>query len=151
LSLARNSLTRIEGLEPVAATLQQLWLSYNQISKLEGLKALPQLKVLYLANNLLRDVNETANLPPSLEELSLVGCPLFEAARGDKGENNPLQPGCAYRLEVLRRVQSLRKLDGVPVDAEEMEAARNKTPGTASAGMPSGLGETSKPAASIKK
>jgi dynein light chain 1 len=67
LSLARNNITRIEGLEPVAATLQQLWLSYNMVSKLEGLKALPQLKVLYLANNLIRDVKELENLPPSLE------------------------------------------------------------------------------------
>lgn len=38
LSLARNSLLRIEGLDAVGSTLDQLWLSYNQISKLAGLE-----------------------------------------------------------------------------------------------------------------
>ncbi len=175
LSLARNNITRIEGLEPVAATLQQLWLSYNMVSKLEGLKGLPQLKVLYLANNLIRDVKELENLPPSLEarpgthtrrtacvlyaraltlalfsvsvfqELSLVGTPLYEAARGEKGEVNVLAVGSLYRCEVLRRVPALKKLDGVPVDSDEVETARNRTPATASAGLGVGLGETTKP------
>ena len=67
LSLARNNISRIEGLEPVAGTLQQLWLSYNNISKLDGLPPLPQLRVLYLANNLIRELKEIEALPPSLE------------------------------------------------------------------------------------
>ena len=67
LSLARNNITRIEGLEPVAGTLQQLWLSYNNISKLDGLPPLPQLKVLYLANNLIRDLKDLEPVPTSVE------------------------------------------------------------------------------------
>jgi len=67
LSLARNNLSRIEGLEPVAGTLQQLWLSYNNIAKLDGLPPLPQLHVLYLNNNLVRDLKELETLPGSLE------------------------------------------------------------------------------------
>jgi Leucine-rich repeat (LRR) protein len=34
LSLGRNLIKRIEGLEGVAETLRELWLSYNQIEKL---------------------------------------------------------------------------------------------------------------------
>jgi Leucine-rich repeat (LRR) protein len=31
LSLARNNIKKISGLEEVAGTLRELWLSYNQI------------------------------------------------------------------------------------------------------------------------
>ena len=34
LSLGRNLIRKIEGLEPVAETLEQLWLSYNQLERL---------------------------------------------------------------------------------------------------------------------
>ena len=74
LSLARNNISRIEGLEPVAGTLQQLWLSYNNISKLDGLPALPQLRVLYLANNLIRDLKEIESLPQTLEARPACAC-----------------------------------------------------------------------------
>ena len=67
MSLARNNISRVEGLEPVAGTLQQLWLSYNNIGKLDGLPPLPQLRVLYLANNLIRDLKDIEGLPPSIE------------------------------------------------------------------------------------
>lgn len=36
LSLGRNSIKKIEGLDAVAGTLEELWLSYNQIEKLNG-------------------------------------------------------------------------------------------------------------------
>ena len=34
LSLGRNLIRKIEGLDPVAETLEQLWLSYNQLERL---------------------------------------------------------------------------------------------------------------------
>ena len=37
LSLARNNIKRIMALEDVGQTLEELWLSYNQIEKLDGL------------------------------------------------------------------------------------------------------------------
>ena len=37
LSLARNHIKRIMGLEDVGSSLEQLWLSYNMIEKLDGL------------------------------------------------------------------------------------------------------------------
>lgn len=51
LSLSRNQLKKIEKLEDVAGTLEQLWLSYNQISSLDGLQTCSKLQVLYMGNN----------------------------------------------------------------------------------------------------
>ena len=36
LSLGRNNISVLTGLEPISATLQELWVSYNQIEKLRG-------------------------------------------------------------------------------------------------------------------
>ena len=85
-----------------------------------------------------------------------MGCPVFEAAKGEKAEVNPLASGSAYRLEVLSRLPGLKKLDGGPVTPEEAEAARSRTPGgsatapstakgATAGGAGAGLGETSKP------
>jgi dynein light chain 1 len=54
LSLARNCLKKLERLEDVAGTLEELWASYNGISSLDGLQACTKLRVLYLSNNLVR-------------------------------------------------------------------------------------------------
>jgi dynein light chain 1 len=51
LSLSRNSIKKIESLEPVAETLEELWLSYNQIERVNGVECCKKLKVLYLSNN----------------------------------------------------------------------------------------------------
>ena len=56
----------------------------------------------------------------SLEELLLVGNPLFDQYKAD---SNPMQTLSPYRIEVIKRVKSLKKLDGVPIEPEEKEAA----------------------------
>ncbi len=45
LSLSRNLLKKIERLEDVAGTLEELWISYNMISSLDGLQACSKLQV----------------------------------------------------------------------------------------------------------
>ena len=40
LSLSRNNIRKIANLDDVAATLEQLWLSYNQIERLDNLAPL---------------------------------------------------------------------------------------------------------------
>lgn len=45
LSLSRNALKKIERLDDVAETLEELWLSYNKISSLDGLSGLKNLRV----------------------------------------------------------------------------------------------------------
>jgi dynein light chain 1 len=51
LSLGRNYIKKIEGLDAVADTLEELWVSYNQIERLNGVECCKKLKVLYASNN----------------------------------------------------------------------------------------------------
>jgi dynein light chain 1 len=51
LSLGRNNIKKIEGLDAVADTLEELWISYNQLEKLNGVECCKKLKVLYASNN----------------------------------------------------------------------------------------------------
>ena len=53
---------QIEKLEDVSSTLEELWLSYNQITSLDGLSGLSQLTTLYLSNNLIKAWNELDKL-----------------------------------------------------------------------------------------
>lgn len=50
LSLARNNIKKIAGLEEIAGTLKELWLSYNQIEKLEGLSMCMKLTTLFIGS-----------------------------------------------------------------------------------------------------
>lgn len=80
LSLGRNYIKQISGLEAVAETLEELWLSYNLIEKLKGLAGLKKLRVLYLSNNQVKDWQEFNRLQeiPTLENLLFIGNPLVE-------------------------------------------------------------------------
>jgi Leucine-rich repeat (LRR) protein len=62
LSLSRNALKKIERLEDVADTLEELWVSYNQIATLDGLAACANLQVLYISNNRIADWGELDKL-----------------------------------------------------------------------------------------
>ena len=95
LSLGRNCIKKIENLDGVAETLEQLWLSYNQIEKLVGVDKLTKLSVLYLSNNKVKDWAEIERLSalPHLEDLLLKGCPIHDEAK-DAGTT------AAYRVEV---------------------------------------------------
>jgi dynein light chain 1, axonemal len=75
LSLGRNALKRIEKLEDVADTLEELWLSYNQITSLEGLAALANLTTLYLGNNNVKSWAELDRLQalPHLRDITFIG------------------------------------------------------------------------------
>ncbi|XP_064403963.1 dynein axonemal light chain 1-like isoform X2 [Halichondria panicea] len=107
LSLGRNLIKNITGLEAVADTLQQLWISYNNIEKLKGITVLAKLKVLYMSNNNVKEWSEFQKLGElqNLEDLVFVGNPLEEKHSGD-GD---------WREQALKRVPKLKKLDGVPV------------------------------------
>ena len=104
----------------MADTLEELWISYNLIEKLTNVDKLTKLRVLYVSNNKVENYKELEKLTElsGLEELLLVGNPLWEAAE------KPEEIGCEYRIEVLKRVPQLVKLDGIPVDVDEREAAK---------------------------
>lgn len=107
LSLGRNSIKSLTGLEAVGDTLVELWISYNLIEKLKGINVLKKLKVLYMSNNSVKDWSEFGKLGdlPVLEELVFVGNPIEEkhSLEGD------------WRDRVPVKLLKLKKLDGVPV------------------------------------
>lgn len=109
LSLGRNNLKSLGGLEPLNETLQELWISYNSIEKLQPLEGFRKLKVFYMAHNLVRDWGEVNKLGGinTLEDMVLIGNPLQE--------NND---ETTYKREVTKRLKSLKKIDGEPIIRE---------------------------------
>ncbi|KAH3852008.1 dynein axonemal light chain 1-like isoform X2 [Dreissena polymorpha] len=108
LSLGRNNIKSLTGLEAVGDTLEELWISYNKIEKLKGINVLKKLKVLFMSNNEVKDLGEFSKLGdlPCLEELVFTGNPLEESLNNtEKG----------YKATVQEKLVKLKKLDGVPV------------------------------------
>ncbi|XP_043198006.1 dynein axonemal light chain 1-like [Amphibalanus amphitrite] len=107
LSLGRNCIKSFTGLEVVADTLEELWISYNNIERMKGINALRKLAVLYMSNNFVKDWSEFTKLNelPNLVDLVFVGNPLEEryAAEG------------TWREEAIKRLPSIKRLDGAPV------------------------------------
>ena len=62
LSLGRNKIKKIKGLEYVAGTLKYLWLSYNEITELAPLKPMLNLVQLYIGNNMISQIDQLGNL-----------------------------------------------------------------------------------------
>jgi Leucine-rich repeat (LRR) protein len=62
LSLGRNNIKKLEKLEDVASSLEQLWISYNQISSLDGIACLVNLHTLYMSNNAIKSFSELVHL-----------------------------------------------------------------------------------------
>merc|ERR1712113_606423 len=118
LSLGRNMIKKIAGLEEVGATLKQLWISYNQISILDGLNVCPKLTTLFISNNKIKDWGELAKLAanPELINLLLVGSPIYESFTSKK----------QARPKVLEQLPKITTLDGELLtgddDEEEGEA-----------------------------
>eukprot|EP00899_Mesostigma_viride_P029166 jgi/Mesvir1/9434/Mv14617-RA.1 len=122
LSLGRNLIKKVENLDGVAETLEELWMSYNQVEKLVNIDKLQKLKVLFLSNNKIDSWVEIEKLAAleELEELLLINNPLY-VKYADK--EDPQKICSTWRVEVLKRLPKLKKLDGVPVDVDEKEAA----------------------------
>lgn len=75
LSLGRNYIKAFTGLESLADTLEELWISYNFIEKMKGILGMRKLKVLYMSNNSVKEwaeVNKLAEME-SLQDLLFVG------------------------------------------------------------------------------
>jgi len=107
LSLGRNNIKGLAGLEQVADTLEQLWISYCPIEKLKGVSVLKNVKTLYMSNCKVKDWKEFDQLKDmtSLEELLFVGNPLQEKHMAD-GD---------WTEQVTSRLPKLKKLDGIPI------------------------------------
>ncbi|XP_012724086.1 dynein light chain 1, axonemal [Fundulus heteroclitus] len=113
LSLSRNNIKNLTGLEAVGDTLEELWISYNLIDKLKGVSSMQKLKVLYMSNNLVKDWAEFVRLADlsSLLELVFLGNPLQEKQSTDGN----------WLDEASKRLPNLRKLDGIPIIKEPVD------------------------------
>jgi dynein light chain 1 len=87
LSLSRNNIKKIAGLEEIGQTLKELWLSYNYIERLDGLQPCVKLHTLYIGNNRIKvwdEVDKLKDLPEIANVLFvgniyyIVGNPIYE-------------------------------------------------------------------------
>jgi len=108
LSLGRNLIKKLDNMDGLGNKLEQLWVSYNQLSSLAGVEKLKCLKVLYAGNNKIGDVKEVNRLMevPDLEELVLFGNPFHMNSVQKEGE-------LAYADQVMKILPNLKKLDGI--------------------------------------
>ncbi|KAM9817505.1 LOW QUALITY PROTEIN: dynein axonemal light chain 1-like [Neosynchiropus ocellatus] len=90
--------------EPVRDTLEELWISYNSIEKMDGIQNLKKMTVLYMSNNQVKDWGEFSKLAdlPSLSILVFQGNPLQVKHAADG----------TWREEAIKRLPNLNKLDG---------------------------------------
>ena len=81
-----------------------------------GIEKLTNLKTLYLSNNRLKEWAEIERLSAldHLSDLLLIGNPIYNDFKENVAD---------YRIEVIKRLPQLKKLDGIPVDVDEREAA----------------------------
>jgi dynein light chain 1 len=98
LSIGRNFIKKITGLEE-CGELEELWISYNQIPTLDGLNGNPKLRVLFISNNRIKEMNEIKKLNKNLENLSLIGNPIYD----DNLEENK---------KIIKTSLNLKTLDG---------------------------------------
>ena len=112
--MGRNNLKGLDNLEAVAETLEELWCSYNMIGNLNGAKSLTKLKVLHMSNNNIKSMDEIDKLSElaALEDVLFINNPFRESM--DVAE---------YRIEIIKRLPNVKKIDGVTVDVDEKEAA----------------------------
>lgn len=117
LSLGRNSIRKITGLDEVGTTLEQLWISYNQIEKLDGIQSCIRLTTLFISNNRIKNWEEINRLSQlsSLKNLLLLNNPIYESF-ANKEEIKP---------QVIRRCQQLDVLDGTIVSDAIRKAAED--------------------------
>lgn len=114
LSAGRNHIKKIEHLDGNAGSLEEVWLSYNQISSLDGLSGLTNLTTLYVSNNIIKNWAELDKLAdlPNLKEVLLIGNPIYDEFTKELA-----------RVEVLKHLPNLTKLDGDMIKPSEREMA----------------------------
>ena len=108
LSLGRNNIKKLQGLDEIGKNLEELWISYNFIEKLDGLHNCQRLIMLFISNNKIKSWDEVAKLAALTEIKSVImtGNPIYQDRQ---------------TLEVMpmlvRRVPQLEQIDGKMVSA----------------------------------
>ena len=116
LDLGKNKICKFENLDSLIH-LTQLSIEDNEISSLNGLKALKNLMELYACSNRIGNLKEIQHLKslPKLIILDLSG--------------NSLCRQKNYRLYCVYYLRKLKVLDGIGVDVNEQQSAREKYSG----------------------
>lgn len=98
----------------MAGTLEELWISYNQITSLDGIAQCSNLTTLYISNNGIKAWNELDKLSAlaNLRDVLFVGNPIYDEFSKDQ-----------CRIEVLKRLPNVAKIDGDMVKPSERELA----------------------------
>ena len=114
LSLGRNQIKRIMGLDEVGQTLEQLWLSYNIIEKLDGLQPCIKLHTFYISNNKIKVWDEIGKLSslPEIKNVMFIGNPVY----GDKNGKEVLP-------YVVKRIPNIANVDGELITPEIQKQA----------------------------
>ena len=114
LSLARNNIKRITGLDEIGQSLEQLWISYNQIEKLEGLNGCVKLTTLFISNNRIKVWDELTKLANSenFQTILLVENPIYGTNDFD-----------AVAPRVVKRIPQLQYLDSKQITGPIRKAA----------------------------
>lgn len=118
LSLARNRIKKIDGLQALGGTLEQLWLSYNECRDLDGVLCCPKLKTLYLAHNNIKEWGEVEKLKhlSALEDILLVGNPIYS--------DESISDISDIRTKIIQCIPHIQKIDGILVTPLEVEKAQ---------------------------
>ena len=97
--------------------MKELWISYNEIEKLDGLKSLVKLKKLYIGNNSISKIDELNNLSNLTELIDVVfrGNP-FALENPSLMDSKPQdkQPDDLYP-EIKKRLPYVQIIDGTTV------------------------------------
>eukprot|EP00941_MAST-03F_sp_MAST-3F-sp1_P001564 g1564.t1 len=119
LALGRNSIKDLLNIGSVSDTLEQLWVSYNKITSLKGILSCKKLKVLYMQWNQVSDWDEidSLNRLPSLRDILLTNNPIYHQYGGLYSNIN------LKRLVVLRRCESLERIDGKVMTPDDKRKA----------------------------
>ena len=98
----------------IGKSLKELWISYNEIEKLDGLKSLAKLEKLYIGNNLISKIDELNNLTnlTELKDVVFKGNPF--ALENPSLWNSKPQDRNPTELypEILKRLPSVQIIDG---------------------------------------
>merc|ERR1719240_260675 len=96
---------------------KHLRMSSNAIQKIEGIEKLVNLQVIYMSNNKIDKWPEVERLQalPKLRDLNLVNNPIYVKTESE---------GLNWRIELLKRLEKLKNIDGALVEDEEREQAK---------------------------
>lgn len=124
LSLGRNSIKKIYGLEEIGDNLEELWISYNLIDNLNGLAPhCTALKTLYIAHNKIKEWNELEKIKdlPQLNNVVFLGNEIYDQYQTKE----------EARLRVLKILPHMEMIDNVLVTEKDKQDVESMFPSDA--------------------